>query len=335
MIQSSLFKEVFEQSSVPQLIYSIDAMHAVGNRAFFDFIGYSKEEWQVLSVRDISHPEDYEIDLHLINEILAGIRTHYQIEKRYFHKSGMLLIGTLNISLITEPETDNRYIFAQIIDCTEKYAIDEALRKSEKQYRLLAENSSDIIILHKTDGIYKYVSPSVQTILGYKPFELINKDPYDNIHPEDTIIVANFHDQIISGEERGVLVTYRIKKKDGSYIWIESNLKGVYDPLTGKLTEVISISRDIQQRIETNELLRKSEKLAVVGQMAAAVAHEIRNPLTPIKGFMTIFSKTKEYNPYHMEIISSELNRIESSINKFLTMAKAGQNTLETWEDRD
>jgi two-component system, sporulation sensor kinase A len=253
MFQSRLFKEVFEQSSVPQMIYCLNTKNTLGNKAFFEFIGYSKEEWKDLSVKDISHPEDHEMDVLLLNELLAGVRSHYQIEKRYFHKSGMLLIGTLNISLVSEPGTDNRYIFAQIIDCTEKYAIDEVLRKTEKQYRLLAENSSDIIVLHKTDGVYKYVSPSVQSILGYHPYEMIDKDPYDHIHPEDTIIVANFHDQILSGEEQDVLLTYRIKRKDGSFIWLESSLKGVYDQLTGKLKEVISISRNIKRSIVTRE----------------------------------------------------------------------------------
>jgi two-component system, sporulation sensor kinase A len=253
MIQSGLFQEVFEQSSVPQMIYSINSQDTFGNKAFYDFIGYSKEEWKNLSVRDISHPEDHEIDVLLLSEILAGVRTHYQIEKRYFHKSGTLLIGTLNISLISEPGTNNRYIFTQIIDCTEKYAIDEALRKTEKQYRLLAENSSDIIVLHKTDGVYKYISPSVQNILGYKPYEMVNQDPYDHIHPEDTLTVANLHDQILSGEEQAAFVTYRIKRKDGSFIWLESSLKGVYDQFTGKLKEVISISRNIQQSIVTRD----------------------------------------------------------------------------------
>jgi two-component system, sporulation sensor kinase A len=329
MIRLTLFKEVFEQSNVPQILSTLDLSITLGNKAFFDFIGYSKEEWEHLSVATISHPDDYEIDSHLMTEIMNGKRTHYQIEKRYFHKSGMQIIGTLNVSLISDPETNERYIFAQIIDCTEKYAIDQSLIKNEKKYRLLAENSSDIIMLHKTDGIYSYSSPSVHTILGYKPSEMIDKDPYTLIHPEDISIIAYHHDRLLKGEANASLVTYRVRRKDGSYIWIESNLKGVYDQSTEQLTEIISVSRDIQQRMETNELLRKSEKLAVVGQMAAAVAHEIRNPLTPIKGFMTIFSKTKEYNPLFTEIILSELERIESIINEFLTLAKPNRNKLE------
>jgi two-component system, sporulation sensor kinase A len=327
MIRSTLFKEVFEQSYVPQVLTSLDFTVTFGNKAFYDFIGYSEEEWNEISVRDISHPEDFEIDSLLMKELINGERTHYQIEKRYFHKSGIQLIGTLYISLITDPITNERYLFAQIIDCTEKYAIDESLRISEQQYRLLAENSSDIIMLHQLDGKYRYASPSVYTILGYRPNEMIGKDPYSFIHPDDIPLVNKLHLKLINGEETGVLVTYRCRKKDRSYIWLESNLKGVYDEI-GETTEVISVTRDVQNRMETNELLRKSEKLAVVGQMAAAVAHEIRNPLTPIKGFITLLSKTKEYNPVFIDIILSELNRIETIITEFLSMAKPNRNKM-------
>lgn len=322
MIRSSLFKEVFEQSSVPQMLSTFDMSVNIGNKAFYDYLGYTKEEWEQLKVKDISHPEDSEIDEQLMSEMIKGLRSHYQIEKRYFHKTGMILTGTLNVSLIRDPETNDRYFFAQINDCTDKYAIEQSLRKSEQKYRLLAEHSSDIIMLHKVDGTYQYVSPSVETLTGYSPSEMIGKVPYDFVHLDDISTITEHHHKLLNNEETIQLVTYRVRKKDGSYLWLETNIKGVYDEQSGELRELISVSRDIQKRIETDELLRKSEKLAVVGQMAAAVAHEIRNPLTPIKGFITILSKTKEHNPMYIDIILSELKRIELIITEFLSMAK-------------
>lgn len=322
MVRSQLLSEVFEQSSVPQIVTAVDFSTTIENKAFYDFFGYSKEEWAVMTLKDICHPDDYEIDADLRKKLIDGLRSFYQIERRYFHKSGMLLHGMVNVSLITDPETGKKYLYMQVIDTTEKYHMNVSLKNSEEKYRLLAEHCSDMIMLHDVNGNYKYISPSYKTILGYDHSQLVGASPYDFIHHEDIPVVEKHHQQIISGKEHPPLVTYRVKKSDDTYIWVETNIKGVFNEETGELTELISVSRDIQQRIETNELLNKSERLAVVGRMAAAVAHEIRNPLTPIKGFITLLSKTKVYNPQFIDIILSKINRIELIITEFLAIAK-------------
>lgn len=323
MVRSELFREVFEQSHVPQVLITLDLKTSIGNKAFYDFVGYSKKEWDSMTIEDISHPEDYIINVQLMKEVIRGRRTHYQLEKRYTHKSGAIIHGTLNVSLITDPETHEKYMFAQIIDTTEKYLMHQSLKNSEKIYRLLAENSSDMIMLHDLHGVYQYISPSFKTILGYDTTDLIGETtPYNFIHPEDMERVTDHHHQLIKGIKSTTLFSYRVKKADDTYIWVESNIKGVFDEGTGELTEIISVSRDIQQRMDTYELLNKSERLAIVGRMAAAVAHEIRNPLTPIKGFISLLSDKREYDPYFIEIILSEIKRIESIITEFLALAK-------------
>lgn len=85
----------------------------------------------------------------------------------------------------------------------------------------------------------------------------------------------------------------------------------------------MSISRDITERLKTEELLRKSEKLAVVGQLATAIAHEINNPLTAMKGFMHLLkSSENKKNEHYIDIVLSEIERIESITNEFMALAK-------------
>ncbi|WP_180954862.1 PAS domain S-box protein [Bacillus sp. V3-13] len=330
MLKSTLFREVFYQSRIPQELYAIESQVRIFNQAFFDYVGYTNEDLLEKSRQDIQHPDDSGNDLNLIDDLIAGKRIEYKVNKRYITKTGQIVHGNVHASLITEEASGQRYILWQIFDATEQVLVETARRKSEEKYRLIAEHSSDMIVVHRVDSSYLYVSPSMETILGYKPHDVYGTNPYEFIHEEDKPHVWEVHSGVLNGKDSG-LATYRYKHKNGTYLWVESTIKAVYDEETGELRELISISRDIQQRIETNELLRKSEKLAVVGQMAAAVAHEIRNPLTPIKGFIQLLSADKDgFNPAFITIILNELNRIDNIISEFLSMAKPHREKMVT-----
>jgi two-component system, sporulation sensor kinase A len=320
MFNLTLYHEVFYQSRIPQVIASIDFSLTQYNPAFCDFVGYSMAEISSLTIESFSHPEDMPIDTQLFGEILTGQKDEYQLEKRFIHKTGDIKTGILTVSRVREQSTGEEFLLGQVLDITEKKQMEMALRHREKKYRLLAEHSSDMITLHKDDFTYLYVSPSVKTVLGYEPLEMTGRNPRQFIHPDD---YWEMRKQLRLSEcHESKLITYRCRKKDGSYIWLESTTKTLTDSKSGEAKEIVSVSRDIQQRMETNEMLRKSEKLAVVGQMAAAVAHEIRNPLTPIKGFMQLLNNENEINPIYLKVILDELQRVESIISEFLTMAK-------------
>ncbi len=321
ILKSSILERVFFESRIPQMIFEFNFKENVANDAFFRFIGYSKDEWDALTLEEISHPEDYQLDMQLYHEVFTGKRPSYQMEKRYFHKSGEIIWGSLNVTSIEDPFSPKKYFLAQIYDITEQKNLERVLTDNETKYRLLADNSSDIINLYLPDGRFLYTSPSITQILGYDTDELTGELPYSFIHQDDISYVRRKHMSILENRSP-VLITYRFKHKNGSYIWVESSIRSIMDERTGEMTGLISISRDISSRLEKDKLLQKSEKLAVVGQLAAAVAHEIRNPLTSIKGFIQLFSQTKEYNDEYMKIVQAELNRVEEIISEFLAMAR-------------
>lgn len=297
-MHTDIFKQIFYQSNIAQLIYSEDNKVLEGNPAFYDFIGFSMNEcpMEILEEFIRSMPE---------NEI--------ETKRKFYTDKGTEKVAKITKSVMhTALESPVHHI--QMIDITES-------TKNERMYRLIAENSLDVINIHRLDGSYLYVSPSVKEATGFEPQEMLGSSPYEYIHEEDFAHCNEKHMELM--EHKGsVLMTYRTKRKNGSFFWMETAVRPILDPDTGEIQEIISISRDIETRIATNELMEKSEKLAVIGRMSAAVAHEIRNPLTPIKGFIQIFQATKEYNEKYGEVILLELERVESIISEFLTMAK-------------
>jgi PAS domain S-box-containing protein len=138
--------------------------------------------------------------------------------------------------------------------------------EGEELYRLLADNSIDLISKHTPEGLYTYASPACRSLLGYEPEELIGRSAREFVHPDDLERTRTTH-PLMAQHCDSHTVTYRIRRKDGSYVWFETTTRGVWQPGTDELTETIAVSRDITDRKrveaelrESQEALRKSEQ---------------------------------------------------------------------------
>jgi PAS domain S-box-containing protein len=131
----------------------------------------------------------------------------------------------------------------------------EALRESESQFRLLAENASDMIARLTIDGQILYVSPACETLLGYKPEELLGTIIFDLIHEKDRALVQ----YIFKGNGQAThIISYEAMHKGGHYIWLESSTRAVLDPKTNTVVEIQSASRDITERKKAGRALQEA-----------------------------------------------------------------------------
>ena len=168
-------------------------------------------------------------------------------------------------------------------DMTKHKLMEEALRASESRFRLLAENSTDIISRLTPEGVYLYVSPACSTVIGHAPEELVGASAYDLLHPDDRTAVTSALSAIQGTTP--VTTSYRIRRKDGTYAWFETICRAVQDRETGNVTEVHCASRDIAERMRAREREKADElrlfqaaKLASLGTLVSGIAHEIHNP---------------------------------------------------------
>ncbi|HEY5730170.1 MAG TPA: HD domain-containing phosphohydrolase [Anaerolineales bacterium] len=138
----------------------------------------------------------------------------------------------------------------------EKEQIQVQLSESEAQFRLLAENSSDMISKHGTAGTFLYVSPACYTILGYEPGELIGTSVALLVHPEDA---KELIDLLATPEwnEDTVTLDYRARHKNGDYIWLETTARLFFDETSGQ-QEFQASSRNINERKEAEEQLLRA-----------------------------------------------------------------------------
>jgi PAS domain S-box-containing protein len=190
---------------------------------------------------------------------------------------------------------------------------------SESKYRLIAENTSDLIMVMDKEHSLTYFSPSHEMVLGYQGSELEAVKLCRFIHPDDVELFKSTIDRMFKCKE-SKLIEFRLHHNSGHWIEFESRcvpVKGEYDDIE----HIVIISRDISERKKAEEILLQSEKLSIVGELAAGVAHEIRNPLTTIKGFIQL-SKWENGADEINDLLLSELARIETITSEMLTLGK-------------
>ncbi|MBN1220102.1 MAG: PAS domain S-box protein [Anaerolineae bacterium] len=145
-------------------------------------------------------------------------------------------------------------------EINELIQIQQHLRESEELYRLITENTSNLICLHHPDTRYSYVSPSIESMLGYKPEELLGLSPYDFFHPEDVEWILKPSHQKVKADKQEDAVEFRYRAKDGRYHWLESTIKPVLNP-NGTVIHLVSVSQDITARKQAEKALRESEEM--------------------------------------------------------------------------
>lgn len=152
--------------------------------------------------------------------------------------------------------------------------VQESLRESRERYRLLAEHSTDMITRQNPDGLYLYVSPACQTLLGYNVEEMIGQLGADFIHHDDLRTIENRYGSIREWPS-SLTVTYRARRKDKTYLWLETTYKVVRHPSGRVVDEIIGVSRDVTERMQVQEQLRL--QASVLNAAADAILITDRN----------------------------------------------------------
>ncbi len=186
------------------------------------------------------------VDGHDSSNLPVIIMTSYGSEKNAVEA---IKAGALDyIVKSSESMTDMPHIAERAIErwrsMQNQERMQEALAESEAQFRLLAENSSDMISRHDPNLVILYMSPACRHLLGYEPEELIGKPIQPLIHPEDA---AQLTELLSQGDTFTRAIPYRALHKNGEYVWLETTTKIIFDE-NQQVIEYQASSRDISER---------------------------------------------------------------------------------------
>ena len=210
------------------------------------------------------------------------------------------------------------------------------LAESEANFRLIADMSGDVLVRRTIEGKRLYVSPASRQVFGYEPEELLGKSVLDLIHPDDLELVRT---PMTAAGNNSSRLTWRIRHKDGHYIWVEGVRRFLLDPLTGAPKEVVSAARDVSARKAAESELQLARDAAEAASRAkseflAKMSHEIRTPMNGVIGMNGLLLETEldEDQRKYALLVQRSAEALLTVIDDILDVSKleAGRVELET-----
>ena len=265
-------------------IWHLDGRIVDANEAFLRIVGYGRDDLSSgrLRWRELTPAEWRTADDRRVAELEAS-GTAQPHEKEYFRKDGSrvpVLVGAATF----EGMSDEGAAF--VFDLTDRKKADEAVRASEIRWRTMFEKFPVGIVLRDAEHRYMSANPAFQQMVGYSERELIHLSPLDITHEDDRPASERMLTELQSGVRQTVEKEKRFRHKDGSVVW--TMVSTFHIPEAGPIPAFYpAIVVDITKRKQAEEALRESElelarvsRLTTMGELAASIAHELRQPLS-------------------------------------------------------
>jgi PAS domain S-box-containing protein len=325
------FRNSMDKSSIGIRISDKFGNNLYANQAMMDIFGYNnQDEIQAKQPQEYYTPECYASYLLRHEKFLRNEPMPKQIQINIIRKDGTirnLQVSMMDVFWDSQPQYQTLYQ-----DVTEFKRVEKELYESQEKYRLIVENSTDIIFTTDVHEQFAYVSPSVKEVLGYNPDELIGKPFIFFVHPEDAFIIREETKRTYNSDYKlSRDIECRMRHANGEWRWIVSKGTKLVDSC-GDLIYFIGIMRDVtelklmeKEKRELEDKAQVASRLAAVGEMAAGIAHEINNPLTGVLGFSQMLME-KENVPEEikgdLKLIADGSRRVADIVKRLLTFAR-------------
>jgi len=310
-----------------------------GNKATEALTGYSATEGARMNVRDITPLRYWPRSLEMLLRARTGKPIPY-FESVIRRKDGQLVPvesggqailhdgKVVGIQIITRDITERRRMEDELREYSTrlKQLVDErtrALQESEKKYRSLVENIPDVTWTIDRNGNTAFISSNVEKVEGYTPEEIYAGGHalwFERVHPDDLSRVKKALESLFTAGEM-YDVEYRIRRKDGNWIWVQERAVATYERDGERYAD--GVYSEITERKRLEDALLKSQRMAAIGELAAMVGHDLRNPLTGITGATyylkkKLGSKTNKKEREMLQLIDQEIDHSDKIVNDLL-----------------
>lgn len=338
-ISEEAFRGNFENAAVGMAIISPKGKWQKVNRKICEIVGYPAEELMQLTFQDITHPDDLDIDLGLLRELVEGKRDHYQMEKRYFHKDGHIVYIILAVSMVKNERGKVLHFISQIIDITPLKRTEKRLKTLLTEYRALMDATTEVAFISTDkEGIIEEINIGVEKLLGYTSDQVKGLSIKDLLFLEkeceeaSNALVKNNSGKV---ETRELLYALAKESKNREWTFIKNDgsmMDGLVSVtviyLEEKPTKYLFAAINISHIKSIQEQLKqKNEELE---QFAYIAAHDMKEPLRGITTYLSILQKKysdrlDEKANLYINNAYDNANRMKTLITDILDFSRTGK----------
>jgi PAS domain S-box-containing protein len=347
----SLFHEVIETAPAGMVLLDLGGRIRYANLVYAEMLGYTAEELVERSLVSLMYAEDGEEMARLLGQLERGEVETVRVEKRAQSRGRSVLRLCFSFSLLRHTTGEPHALMATVEDVTRRQVADDARMKLQRE----REQVRELVLPEQTErwSSADQVNERMLSELAAEQLQLLEAIPqmvwvtgpggeleYVNehwraftkasmgkevgawlalIHPEDREWTAQQFDASLR-TRRTYEVEHRMRQGDGSYRWVLARAQPLLAP-DGRVTHWFGTSTDIHERKTAEELLRRTEKLAAAGRLAATVAHEINNPLEAVGNLLFLALNEHALPPVaarYLQMANEELRRVGQIVSQTL-----------------
>jgi len=247
------FRATFEQAAIGLAHLALDGRWLRVNRTLCAIVGYGPDDLRDLTVSDLLHPEDRQADGAEGHRLVAGELPSYGKEKRLIRKDGAPVWVCVTVSLARTPAGDPAHLIVAVEDITGRKAVEEALRRSEEQYRRIVETAQEGIWQIDAADRTTFVNQAMADLLGYTADEMRGASLFSFVDDEGRAAIAANAQQ----QRQGIKGQQDVKflRKDGRALWTLVSAAALVDA-DGRYVGTLAMVVDITERIGAEEALR-------------------------------------------------------------------------------